>query len=321
MSEWDNPNEDEGVLDLIIESLRWEADGVLSLTLIDPEGGVLPQWSAGAHIDLGLPDTIRQYSLCGDPADRTRYTVAVLREELSRGGSEFLHARARPGDPVEVGGPRNHFVLAPAKEYLFIAGGIGITPIRAMVRQAETEGANWRLVYGGRSRASMAFTEELERYGDQVELRPQDTTGLLDLDALLGQPKPDTGVYCCGPAGLIDAVEERCAAWPEDALHVERFAAKDLSGLENRPITLRCAKSERDLEVASGQSILDALEDAGIGVANACREGVCGSCEIPVLRGVPEHRDSIRSGSDLDDVTSLAVCVSRSTGDELVLGI
>lgn len=321
MSEWDNQAEDEGVLDLIIESMRLEADGVLSLTLVDPEGGVLPEWSAGAHIDVGLEDTVRQYSLCGDPADRTRYTIAVLREQLSRGGSEFIHDRVRPGDPVEVGGPRNHFALAPAKEYLFIAGGIGITPIRAMIRQAEAEGASWRLVYGGRSQASMAFTKELEQYGDRVLFHPQDTSGLLDLDTLLGTPQPDTGVYCCGPAGLIDAVEERCAAWPEEALHVERFTAKDLSGLENHPLTVRCARSDMELEVASSQSILDVLEGAGIGVANACREGVCGSCEIPVLRGVPEHRDSIRSGSDLDDVTSLAVCVSRCTGDELVLDI
>lgn len=321
MSEWDNLDEDEGVLDLIIESMRLEADGVLSLTLVDPEGGLLPEWSAGAHIDVGLPDTVRQYSLCGDPADRTRYTVAVLREEQSRGGSEFIHTQARPGDPVEVGGPRNHFEAAPAKEYLFIAGGIGITPILAMVRKAEAEGTPWRLVYGGRTRASMAFTAELERYGGKVEFHPQDTSGMLDLDALLGEPQPGVGIYCCGPAGLIDAVEDRCSAWPAGALHVERFTAKDLSGLENHPISVRCEKSGLDLEVRTSQTILDALEEAGIGVANACREGVCGSCEIPVLRGVPEHRDSIRAGADLDDVSSIAVCVSRATGPELVLDL
>ncbi|RKN12807.1 PDR/VanB family oxidoreductase [Streptomyces radicis] len=320
MSPWDEDG-DEGVLDLMIESMRRESDGVMSLTLVDPEGGWLPAWSPGAHIDVGLPSVVRQYSLCGDPADRRRYTVAVLLEQRSRGGSEFVHRRARPGDLVEVGGPRNHFALEPADEYRFIAGGIGITPILPMLRQAEAEGTEWRLTYGGRTRASMAFTEALGRHPDRVDIRPEDEFGLLDLDSLLGEPREGTAVYCCGPTGLIDAVEARCAQWPAGALHLERFAAKDFSGLATRPVSVRCERSGLDLHVPASQSILDALEEAGVGVANACRTGVCGSCEVRVLRGMPEHRDSVRSGDGLDDTSSLAVCVSRAVGPELVLDI
>lgn len=317
----DNWDEDDGVLDLQIRAMRLEAEGVMSLELVDPEGGWLPEWAPGAHIDLGLPDVVRQYSLCGDPDDRTSYRIAVLREEKSQGGSSYVHDSLRPGDLVEISGPRNHFVVETAGAYLFIAGGIGITPILAMVRRLHATKASWRLIYGGRRRDSMAFTEELATYGDRVSFRPEDETGRLDLAEILAEPQEGTAVYCCGPSGLIDAVEQRCGSWPEGALHTERFAAKDFSALESRPVFVRCDRSNLELNVPAQQSLLDALENAGLNVANACRDGVCGSCEVPVLSGVPEHRDSIRMSSEADDVSSLAVCVSRAKTPELVLDI
>ncbi|QOC93424.1 PDR/VanB family oxidoreductase [Micromonospora craniellae] len=313
--------QDEGVLDLVIESMTVEAEGVLGLTLVDPGGGWLPEWTPGSHIDLGMLDVVRQYSLCGDPDDRLRYRVAVLREPKSRGGSDYVHRSMRPGEPVEVGGPRNHFPLNPAKEYVFVAGGIGITPILPMIRQAGQHGTPWRLVYGGRSRRSMAFLRSLRQYGDQVQVCPEEETGRLDLDALLPAYDDGLAVYCCGPGGLIDAVESRCAAWPSDAVNFERFVAKDISALPSLPVRVRCARSQLTLDVPAGESILLALELAGVDVANACRDGVCGSCEVPVLGGVPDHRDSIRSGAELTDTTSMAVCVSRAKSDELVLDI
>ena len=312
---------DDGVLELMVESMAVLADGVLAVALVDPDGGRLPAWTPGSHVDLGLPEVVRQYSLCGDSRDPLRYVVGVLREPSSRGGSEYVHEALRPGELVEVGGPRNHFPLVPAQAYLFIAGGIGITPILAMIRQAEQEQTPWRLLYGGRSRRSMAFLPLLHEYGDRVQVVPEDEVGRPDLDTLLAEHEDGLAVYCCGPAGLIDAVEARTAGWPAGAVNFERFVAKDISALPSFPLTLTCARSELTLEVPASDSILDALEGAGISVANACRDGVCGSCEVAVLAGVPDHRDSIRSAAELDDMTSLAVCVSRAKTNELVLDI
>ncbi|MEW2359885.1 PDR/VanB family oxidoreductase [Spirillospora sp. NPDC029432] len=315
---------DEGVLELRVEQLRREAGGVLSVTLRDPEGGLLPEWAPGAHIDLELPGLVRQYSLCGDPADRFTYTVAVLREDASAGGSAYVHDELRPGDLVEVGGPRNHFALVPAERYLFIAGGIGITPILPMIRAVEAAGADWRLAYGGRRRETMAFLDELAPYGGRAEITVEAESGPLDLAALLGDPQDGTAVYCCGPGGLLDAVEERCAAgWPEGALHLERFQAKtfDIDPAAERAFEVVCARSETTVRVPADRPIADCLDDAGIPVPTACREGICGSCEVKILDGTAEHRDSLLSKAEQEAGQTLMVCVSRSRTDRLVLDL
>lgn len=313
-------DDDEGVLDLAVESLTRLADGVLQVTLVDPYGYWLPEWTPGSHLDLETPSGPRQYSLCGDPADRRRYTIGVLREPMSRGGSSWVHDVLRPGDVVEVGGPRNHFELLPAKAYLFLAGGIGITPLLPMIREVEGRGEEWRLVYGGRSRSSMGFLDQLAAYGERVRVWPADESGLLPLEELLASAPEGLGVYCCGPAPLLDAVEQRCGA-DGISVQLERFTAKDLSGFVDAPLTVVCSRSGVEREVPPGTSVLDALEGVGISVPNACREGVCGSCEVAVLEGVPEHRDSIRTGAELDDTASLAVCVSRAVTPRLVLDL
>ncbi|NUP50885.1 MAG: oxidoreductase, partial [Catenulispora sp.] len=214
--------------DLVVDRRTEAADGVVVLTLRRPDGGELPAWEAGAHIDLLLEDGLtRQYSLCGDVADRHAWQIAVLREPAGRGGSEFVHARLAEGSPVRVRGPRNHFALRPARRYLFIAGGIGITPILPMIAAATEAGAEWTLLYGGRSRASMAFVDRLATGTDdgegQILIRPQDEHGLLDLATHLAEPAADTLVYCCGPEPLLAAVEDHCRAWPPGSLVVERF--------------------------------------------------------------------------------------------------
>ena len=296
-----------------------EADGVLSLRLADPNGRRLPEWTPGAHIDLYLPGHVRQYSLCGNPEDRASYRVAVLREASSRGGSRYVHERLRVGDRVEVGGPRNHFELIAADRYLLIAGGIGITPLLAMIGALAQRECEWTLLYGGRSARSMAFRDELAVHDGRVAVWPQDDRGLLDLDAALGDPRPGTAVYCCGPEGLLEAVEKRCAAWPPDALHVERFAPRPLDpALESRPFDLVLARSDRRLTVPGDRSALEVLEDAGVALPNACREGVCGSCQTRVLAGVPDHRDSLTDPSATDVVMP---CVSRASSGELVLDL
>ncbi|WP_433472526.1 PDR/VanB family oxidoreductase [Spirillospora sp. CA-142024] len=300
------------------------ADGVVTLTLDHPDGRRLPDWTPGAHIDLVLPNGMtRQYSLCGDRWDARTYRVGVLREREGRGGSAFVHDELREGDRVSIGGPRNNFRLVPSERYLFIAGGIGITPLLPMVRQAEMLGTEWRLLYGGRSRTSMAFLDELEAYGDNVTVVPQDEEGLLDLPAWLDGADSGTKVYCCGPAPLLEAVETRCSAWPQGLLRTERFVARDFGAVRDEPFELRLERSGVSLTVRPGQSVLDAVGGAGVGVGvlSSCRQGLCGTCETSVLAGEPDHRDSILDDGEREAGDCMFVCVSRSRSDRLVLDL
>lgn len=310
--------DEAGVLELQVIALRRESAQVLSVELADPQLRLLPAWEPGAHIDLGLPEHVRQYSLCGDPDDLRRYRVAVLREPDSSGGSAYVHGVLRPGDLVEVGGPRNHFALVDAQAYVFVAGGVGITPILPMVAEIERRGRPWRLAYGGRSRSTMAFLDVLARYGDAVHVRPEDLAGPLDLDDLLGRPAERVAVYCCGPSGLIAAVEQRCAAWPAGALHVERFTARPRDDSDLRPFDLVLARSGTRLAVPAEASALEVLEAHGLPVPSACRDGVCGSCLTKVVGGMPAHRDSIL---DRDCTDAVLPCVSRAVGTELVVDL
>jgi ferredoxin-NADP reductase len=224
---------------------------------------------------------------------------------------------------LRIRGPRNHFSLLPSKRYLFIAGGIGITPVVPMVAAADREGAGWRLVYGGRTRASMAFREELlARYGDKVSIYPQDETGLLDLAELLAEPDGDTLVYCCGPEPLLAAVEEICTAWPPGALRVERFSPKVFEEpLLKESFEVELRQSGLTLEVPPGKSILQVVEEAGIAVLSSCQQGTCGTCETTVLAGVPEHRDSLLTEDERAANDTMMICVSRSCTPKLVLDI
>jgi ferredoxin-NADP reductase len=319
---------DEFEAEAVVAERHVDGEGVVVLTLREAGGHPLPGWAPGAHVDLLLPSrsdqqgVIRQYSLCGDPADRLTWRLGVLDEPAGRGGSRFVHAELHPGTRVRVRGPRNHFALAPSPNYLFVAGGIGITPILTMIAEVERAGARWELVYGGRRRASMAFLDELARYGDRVALRPQDEFGLLDLDTLLGAPRPDTLVYCCGPEPLLAAVEERCASWPSGSLRVERFTAKPLSepALDGS-FEVELARSGLTVTVPPDRSILDVAEEAGVNVMSSCSEGTCGTCETPVLAGEPDHRDSVLTDEEQAADDCMMICVSRSRCPRLVLDL
>lgn len=308
---------------LVVEDVTLVADGVLALTLADPSGSELPTWQAGAHVDLSLGGGLeRQYSLCGDTADSARWRVAVLREPASRGGSEWIHTRLRKGDLIAVRGPRNNFPLVVADEYVFVAGGIGITPLLPMIESVAAQGRPWKLVYGGRRAASMAFVDELARHGDHVTLWPQDLLGLIDLNSLLRVPRSGVAVYCCGPEALIDAVESRCATWPAGALHVERFRPRpgNLEG-EDTAFELVLDHSGISLTVGAGQSIVEALETAGVDVDTSCREGTCGTCETIVLDGDPDHRDSFLQPAERASGATMMICCSRSRSARLVLDL
>ncbi len=314
--------EPNAVFEVDVTAVKTEADGVVSLELRSLSGP-LPSWSPGAHIDVILPNgLVRQYSLCGDPRNSGVWRIGVLREPASRGGSSCIHEEIRAGDRLQVAMPRNNFGLVEAERYLFIAGGIGITPILPMIRQVADEGKPWTLLYGGRTRGSMAFLDEISAcQGGEVHIVPQDEFGLLDLPRFLGEPRTDTAVYCCGPGPLIDAVEANCRNWPAGALHRERFAPSARPKLEKGAFEVELARSGQRLMVPAHTSLLTVLENAGHKITNSCRAGICGTCLVKVLSGVPQHNDDVLSDADRESGTVMLVCVSRCESDLLVLDL
>ena len=310
---------------LVVSEKTPSADGVVSLVLTRPTGTRLPDWEPGAHIDVTLASgETRQYSLCGDRWDAHRYRIAVLREVAGRGGSAFVHDQLAPGDHVILGGPRNNFPLVPSARYLFVAGGIGITPLLPMITQAEIVGADWQLLYGGRRRASMAFLDELAAFGDRVRVVPEDEAGLLPLAEVLGSPRTDTVVYCCGPGPLLDAVAEvvALAGWEPHRLHTERFSVDELAApVRAEPFELELARTGITVTVPPELSVLHAARQAGATTLSSCEKGTCGTCETTVLDGVPDHRDSILADHERTAGTCMFPCVSRAASDRLVLDL
>ena len=283
------------------------AEGVVQLRL---EGRDLPRWEPGAHIDLVLPSgLVRQYSLCGDPADTSSYTVATRLVEDGRGGSREVHEQVRVGAELEVRGPRNRFPLVEAPAYVFVAGGIGITPVLPMLR-ALPEGANWRLLYAGRTRESMPFLDEIENLGaDRVTV----VSGRPELGSLLTELPEGTVVYCCGPEGLMAAVAERL---PD--VRLERFAPRaKLGGDATFEVELR--RSGRTLTVSADSSVLAAVRAELPNTLYSCEQGFCGTCQQRVLEGEVEHRDELLTDAERAD--SMLICVSRARSERLVLDL
>lgn len=311
-----------GTVEMTVVAKRELAAEVVEIELSPPGREAAPRWEPGAHVDLHLPDgMVRQYSLCGSPDATASLRVAVLREGKGRGGSLHLHDKVEVGDVLAVGGPRNNFPLEPAPRYLFVAGGIGITPIVPMIEAAAAAGADWSLLYGGRTRRSMAFLGRLEG-SSQVTVVPEDERGLLDLAAALDRPSVGTLIYCCGPEPLLKAIEQRSAHWPEGALHLERFKPRDdLPVGPGRAFDVVLRRSEMTLRVESGRSILETLAEAGVEVPSSCESGTCGTCETAVLAGDPEHRDSVLTPADRRRGDCMMICCSRSRGERLVLDV
>lgn len=309
-------------VDLVVRRAERVAQDVVAMTLVRPDGESLPDWTPGAHIDLLLGDGLtRQYSLCGRTSETDSWRVAVLRAPESRGGSQAVHGLTA-GATVRVRGPRNHFPVVAAKRYLFVAGGIGITPLLAMIYEVEADGAVWELHYGGRSRDSMAFLEELGQYGDRVHLVPEDEVGRPDLDTILGTPRVDTLVYVCGPEPLLAAVEERCAAWPPGSLHLERFTARIAEAPEEESsFELVLQRSGRTVQVPPDRTVFEVVRDAGVSVLGSCLEGICGTCETEVVEGDVDHRDSILDEEERDANEVMMICVSRCRSSRLVLDL
>jgi ferredoxin-NADP reductase len=293
------------------------ADRVMGVRLVALGGGMLPVWYPGAHVTLHLPNGLeRQYSLWGDPGDRHHYDLAVLRTEDSAGGSRWVHESLMPGSTIEVSGPLNHFELEPAREYLFIAGGIGITPIKAMVESLPAP-REWRLIHVGRSRRAMAFAQELEaRYPGRVRIHAADeSSGPIDFSRMV--TPETTEVYCCGPESLMAAV---AAAVPPGRMHLERFVPlKRAPSIPDQDLRLSFSRSPLELTVGPAESVLEVLERSGMPVLGSCRTGVCGTCEVRVIAGTPEHLDSVMDDAEKDELHIMYPCVSRARTPDLVL--
>jgi ferredoxin-NADP reductase len=307
----------QGTFPLVVSRIVPESTDISSIELVHPAGEALPEWEPGAHLDVQLVTRHqRQYSLCGDPADRYSYRIAVLREEFSRGASMYIHTYLREGRTVWARSPRNLFPVLPADEYLLLAAGIGITPILPMARELDRRGAAWTMNYAVRDVARLPFRSELEALGDRVTINSPDRAGRLDLEQFLAEPRPGVSVYSCGPTRFIDAVESAMRAWPRESLHLERFEPKPIVARPNEPFTVRAARSNIDVEVPAEWTMLQALDAAGIAPPGSCLRGVCGSCAVRVLDGIPEHRDSLTSD---EGSTTMYPCVSRSLTSEIIV--
>jgi ferredoxin-NADP reductase len=309
----------EGGRLLTVTEMDHPARDVVALHLADPAGHPLPEWEPGAHIDVQLVTRhLRQYSLCGRPSDRSRYRIAVLKERLSRGASAYVHSYLRVGKQVRVWEPRNHFALRPAERYVFLAAGVGITPVLPMVMRAQDAGIPWKLAYSVRTLEDAAFRDELAGLGGAVTLRATSTEGRLDLREYVGAFEEGIGVYCCGSPGFVEAAEEAVAGWPAGAFHVERFVPVPRDFGPGEPFEAVCARSNVRVRVEAGASLLTALRREGVRVAGGCLRGVCGSCAVTVLDGVPQHRDSLLTAGAAD---RMHACVSRAATPEIVLDI
>ncbi|MCC3331464.1 PDR/VanB family oxidoreductase [Nocardia abscessus] len=299
-------------LNLVVDRVEDEATDVLSFTLRAADGEALPEWRPGAHLDVFLPSgKQRQYSLCGDPSDRFSYRIAVRRIPDGGGGSIEMHRHVRPGDALQVRGPRNAFTFVEAPSYLFIAGGIGITPILPMAKAA---GARGKLVYLGRSRASMPFLDELP----EGEIRPDDEYGMPDVAGLLEQAEPGAAVYVCGPAPVLAAAQRTMfAVNPTGSLHTERFSALPVT--DGRQFDLTLARTGCTIRVGAEETALAAIRRTVPDVVYSCQQGFCGTCKTGVLAGEIEHRDRILPAAERAD--HMLVCVSRAAGDALVINL
>ncbi|HET9821592.1 MAG TPA: PDR/VanB family oxidoreductase [Burkholderiaceae bacterium] len=307
-----------------------EALGICSFELVRADGGPLPAFSAGSHIDVHVPGgPVRQYSLCNDPTESHRYLIGVLKDAASRGGSQAMHERVREGDELDIGVPRNHFALAhEARRHLLLAGGIGITPILCMAERLAVTGASFAMHYCTRSRAHTAFLDRIATapYAPRVTHHFDDgpADGRLDIGALLAAtPRAGTHVYVCGPKGFMDAVlgAARAAGWPEAQLHHEFFAAEPVSHAGDGGFEVQLASSGRVIPVAADQTVVQALAAAGVEVMTSCEQGVCGTCLTRVLEGVPEHRDLYLTPEEQAANDQFTPCCSRARSARLVLDL
>ncbi|MFT4126874.1 MAG: PDR/VanB family oxidoreductase [Gordonia sp. (in: high G+C Gram-positive bacteria)] len=328
------PDPDDGVTTVRIVDREVVADDsdVVALTFADPDGAILHRWHAGAHLDLLLPSgRMREYSLCGDPADRHTYRIAVRRIPTGGGGSIEVHDTLRVGDLIRIKGPRNAFPIAlpgygsSATKLRFIAAGIGITPILPMIGAAERFGLDWSMIYTGRNLESIPFRDEVARFGDKITIRTDDEAGLPTMTELLGPVDPETGrapsdlaVYCCGPVPLLEGLRRFLGDRPDIELHYERFSPPPVENGHEFTVTL--ASSGDEFTVGATESLLSALRKEIPDVPYSCQQGFCGTCKVRTLSGAIDHRDNILTEPERE-TGHILTCVSRAQGGHLALAL
>lgn len=311
------------MLNLRIKSSTWEAPNVLSYELRSTEGKELPAFTAGAHIDLKLSNgLLRSYSLINPQSERHRYVIAVQKDRQSRGGSKWMHQNLRAGEFLNVNEPRNNFRLdESAEKSIFIAGGIGVTPMLSMIDRLNAIGREWELVFCSRTRASTPFVELLQsdsRVRFNFDREPG--TKMLDIASTVNAAPANSHLYCCGPTGMLEAFEQATKDFDRERVHVEYFTAKEPPATEGG-FTVVLAKSGREIEIPAGKTILAALSDLGIEISHSCTEGICGTCETKVLEGTPDHRDRILTEAERASNATMMICCSGSKTEKLVLDL
>lgn len=307
-----------------------EADGIVSFELVSADGGELPAFEAGAHIDVHVPGgLVRQYSLCNAPSEHHHYQIAVLRDPASRGGSSGMHDSVQEGSVIRVSTPRNHFPLARGPvTHLLIAGGIGLTPLLCMAEDLARHGKPFSLHYCARSRSRAAFVERIANapWAERARFHfdDPDGAGRIDLDTLLGSPHPDLHLYVCGPQGFMDAVlaQALTSGWSEERLHREYFAAMAPAATDgDTAFEVRLARSGRVVGIPADITVTRALEAAGVDVPVSCEQGICGTCLTRVLEGEPDHRDMFLSPEEHARNDQFLPCCSRAKSRYLVLDL
>jgi vanillate O-demethylase ferredoxin subunit len=305
-----------------------EAEGIASFELARADGGALPAFSAGSHIDVVLPNGLtRQYSLCNDANENHRYRIAVLRDAASRGGSAGMHDLVKEGDALAISEPRNHFPLAHAKRTVLLAGGIGVTPLLCMAQRLAAIGADFEMHYCTRSPARTAFRDEIAQspFASRVQFHfdDGDAAQKFDAKAALAQPLAGTHLYVCGPTGFIDHVVSTAKAqgWPAEQVHLEYFGAAPQDSAGDGAFEVKIASSGKTIRIAADQTVVQALAAQGIEVLTSCEQGVCGTCITRVLEGECDHRDLYFTDEEKAKNDQFTPCCSRAKTSVLVLDL
>lgn len=311
------------IYDCVVTKREQLKNDIIILTLASSGNMELPQWSPGAHISVILPNKEeRQYSLCGDTEIRNKWRIAVKRLQDGKGGSQFIFQYGVSGAHLKIRDPINTFILRPSEKYLFIAGGIGITPILPMLKAVEAKEKEWKLLYLGKHREMMPFVDELGKYGEKVIIHESKIAGRFIVSTINDIADKQTEIYCCGPIGLMDAIEaQNCLLKANWQYHFERFAPKEKAYRPNQAFLVKIASTGQIIEVDKTETIAEALERNGVEVLTSCREGTCGTCLTSVLEGIPEHRDSVLTDEEKNSNELIMVCCSRALSASLTLDL
>ena len=311
------------LLNLRLRSITWQNELISSYEFVSADGSPLPPFSAGAHVGLVLPVGERSYSLANPPSESFRYVLGIAREEAGQGGSRYVHDTLRVGNVIQIRPPRNHFPLHDgAGSAVLIAGGIGITPMLSMAADLQAHSRPWRLTYAVKSARHAAFEAELARWPGKVALHHDDVEqGFLNVRRLVETASAGAHFYCCGPSAMLNSFLEATRDLPADVVHYERFAAEVPVDVSGDQFEVKLARNNTTVKVNEGQSILDALTQAGVAVTSSCGQGICGVCETRVLAGVPDHRDGLLSEAERQSNKVMMICCSRSKTPSLTLDL